>query len=346
MILSVSPFVFMVVRLFFAAFADQIGTKLFFIINSLSHATSKLIYFLANSPIAFCMGKTADGITNSSFWAVSRTEIYLQSTAGKEKESAALLSGIRRAGTAFGMISAGILLSAMSFSSTLLFLFFISLFLLVPSSLLRSRSGKISLHRTFSLLDLRKKSYKFWVVALAMTLYGAAAFSLFEFFPIFMKVQFFLIPRKIGELFAIFYLISTISTFVGLKFKLSILRIVFFQILFLSLSTFLIPFSTLALFPFFFLILAVGNGFSLIIFEKIIADATSGLQSTSTDIGILHIPQRLSEFVTVFAAGFLIERFGFFSIFAISGFSFLLFSIFSYLILKRRFNKKYNKVKK
>lgn len=71
----------------------------------------------------------------------------------------------------------------------------------------------------------------------------------------------------------------------------------------------------------------MGEGFSHVIFEALIATTTKGLSSTSTDIGILHIPMRLAEFATIFAGGFIIEAVGYFPIFALSAVSFLIFAL-------------------
>jgi MFS family permease len=334
-IFSISPLVVAILRLVFAALADQVGTKIFFLINSFTNSISKFIYLLARSPILFGLGKITEGIMNSSFWAVVRTETYLQSKKGKEEKAAALLSGIRRIGAAFGTIFAGFLLVRFSFNSVLFLIFLISLFLFIPSLLLKTKKGKISLDYTFSLLDLRKKSLKFWFVSIAMAFWGMTMFSLSSFFPIFMKTKISLSPQKIGQLFSLFYFSSAFLTFLGLRFKISFFQIIFLQLLFFLPALLFIPFSSPVSFPFLFLILATGAGFSYIIFEKIIADVTKGLPSTSTDIGILHIPQRIFEFLAGFSGGFLIEKFGFVSIFSICGFSFFLFSISSLLLLKR-----------
>jgi MFS family permease len=334
-IFSILPLVFLVVRLFFSAVADQLGTKLFFIINSVTNALCPAIYCIAASLPIFALGKVFEGIKSSSFWAVIRTETYLSSKKGEEEKNAAFLYGVRAIGTCLGTVMAGWSLTHFSFSLTLLSFFFSSLFLFLPTFLLKSKPGKIALPQTLLLLDFRKKSAQFWLVSSAILFNGMALFSLLDFvFPIFMKTQLSLSYAQIGEFLALFYLISSLATFLTLKLEVPYSQILLLQLLSFLPAVLMLPFGSQVIFPFIFTILAVGEGLSHVIFEALVATTTKGLISTSTDIGILHIPMRLSEFATVFAGGFIIEKFGYFPIFAISASSFLLFSILSLNCLK------------
>jgi len=334
-IFSILPLVFLVLRLFFAAFADQMGTKLFFIINAVTNALCPALYCIATSLPIFALGKVFEGIKSSSFWAVIRTETYLSSKKGEEKQNATFFYGVRALGTCLGTAVAGWSLTHFSFWLTLLGLFFISLFIFLPSFLLKRKPGKVTLHHTLLLLDFRKKSAHFWLVSSAVLFNGMALFSLLDFvFPIFMKTQLSLSYLKIGEFFALFYLISSLATFLTLKLRIGVSQILVLQLLFFLPAVLILPFGSQLLFPFLFTILALGEGLSHVIFEDLIATTTKGVMSTSTDIGILHIPMRISEFATVFSGGFIIEEFGYFPVFAISAISFLLFSILSLKCLK------------
>jgi hypothetical protein len=70
-------------------------------------------------------------------------------------------------------------------------------------------------------------------------------------------------------------------------------------------------------------------------FESIIAKATKKSRCISVDIGLLHIPMRLSEFFSILYAGFLVESIGYMSVFVLSGIFFSLFSILAWYFLKK-----------
>ncbi|RZN33709.1 MAG: hypothetical protein EFT35_10270 [Methanophagales archaeon ANME-1-THS] len=311
------------------------GRSFFFLINAVTNAFCPAIYCIAASLPIFALGKVFEGIKSSSFWAVIRTETYLSSRKGEEEKNAAYLYGIRAMGTCVGTLAAGWSLTHFSFSLTLLSLFFCALVLFVPTLLLKSTPGRVTVHQTLHLLDFRKKSAHFWLVSSAILFNGMALFSLLDFvFPIFMKTQLLLSYAQIGEFMALFYLISSLATFLTLKLKVPYPGILVLQLLFFLPAVLMLSVGSHVSFPFLFTILALGEGLSHVIFEALIATTTKGLISTSTDIGILHIPMRLAEFATVFAGGFIIEKCGYFPIFALSAFSFLLFSSLSLNCLK------------
>jgi len=77
LVLSALPLVFLVVRLFLAAVADQVGwSHIFTLVNWPATFLATVIYYLANSLNAFLAGKVVEGVRESSYWAVNRTAIF------------------------------------------------------------------------------------------------------------------------------------------------------------------------------------------------------------------------------------------------------------------------------
>ena len=87
-VLSVFPLVFLVARLFLAAFADCIGwAHIFLTVNWPSTIFSVAIFYFATSTPVFLVGKIAEGLRESSYWAVIRTAIYHFSPQTAKKEA-------------------------------------------------------------------------------------------------------------------------------------------------------------------------------------------------------------------------------------------------------------------
>jgi hypothetical protein len=59
-------------------------------------------------------------------------------------------------------------------------------------------------------------------------------------------------------------------------------------------------------------------------------------KNLSVDIGLLHAPMRVAEFLSVLAAGFVAQTVGFAPIFVVTGIAFGVFSFMSFYTLKNR----------
>ena len=81
--------------------------------------------------------------------------------------------------------------------------------------------------------------------------------------------------------------------------------------------------------------LAMSEGLGMGFFEAIIAKTTKGKPSVSLDIGLLHIPMRIAEFISLLYAGYIAETVGFSPVFIISGVFFLFFSVLAFYLLKK-----------
>ena len=87
------------------------------------------------------------------------------------------------------------------------------------------------------------------------------------------------------------------------------------------------------LFPAFFFALAFVRGFSVAFFENNVAKVVENSKNVSADIGWLHVPMRISEFLSVLMAGYLAQTLGYAPVFAVTGVFFVIFSFMSIRVL-------------
>ncbi|MEM3030821.1 MAG: MFS transporter [Candidatus Micrarchaeia archaeon] len=319
-IFAALPVVFLAARTVFAAIADQAGIRRFFLLNAAANAGMLVVYYLADSPPLYALGKVMEGVKDSSFWAVVRTAAFSDAR-GMEARSAALLSGVRTLATALGTLGAGAAIALWSFEGTLLALLVLSLLLFPPSLLLKKDTGRWSLGEAARLV-FRKRSAFFWKASLAVSLYGLAANALFVL-PIFMKSELGLGYKEIGALFALYYLLGSAVTLLSVRARLPFGWACAGAFLLFSPAAVLLwnPGLFLPLFA----LLALGDGLAAVVFENVIARASVGNSSVSTDIAVMHAPFRVMEFVAFIGAGWVAQHYGFAPVFAGAALAFALF---------------------
>ncbi|UCE43402.1 MAG: MFS transporter [Candidatus Bathyarchaeota archaeon] len=339
LVLSVLPLVFLFVRLFFAALADNLGWAPFFILlNWPGTFFSTVIYFLANSTFAFLMGKIVEAVKESSYWAVNRTAIFSLSSEQKGKATTRI-SAVISLSFAIGSAVSGLVITFMGFSFALGILILASSIMGIPAALLwrteESAHVKPKILSAIALLDPRGRSRTFWLVSFAMLFYSLALYPLGALLlPVFMAQQLGYSYILIGIAFMLYNLISFSVAICTLRIPLGVGRV--------SIQSLIALFATVPLanssvyFPALFLLLAVANGLGLGFFESIIAKATENRETVSVDIGLLHIPVRLAEFSSVLGAGFVAQSLGYFPVFVASGSFFAAFSVLSLYVLRRK----------
>lgn len=335
-VISVLPLVFLLVRLLFAALADQIGwSPLFFLFNWPATFISTAIYLLANSVPAFLLGKTVEGVKESAYWAVNRTAIFSLSPKQEEKQ-ATRINAVIWVATAIGSAAAGIGIAYVGFSSTLGIMIVVSAVIGIPAALLWNtgkREVRLGIPNVMALLDPRGRDRTFWLVSLVMFFYSLATYPLVTLLlPAFMDQQLKYSYVSIGVAFMLYNLVASVVTLGTLKRSLSAGRAVVQSLLCLC-ATFLLA-SSGFYFPALFLALAATRGLGVGFFESIIAKVSKNRQTVSVDIGLLHVPTRFAEFASVLSAGFIAQSFGYAPVFAASGIFFTVFSVLSLHILK------------
>jgi MFS family permease len=336
LVLSVLPIVFLVSRLLFAAIADQIGwSHILLLVNWPAALVSSTIYYVANSLPPFVAGKIVEGLRDSSYWAVSRTAIFQLSPkqAGRE---ATRTNAIIWLATAAGSAAAGVGIAYLGFSPTILLLILSSALIGIPAGLLWKIGKKASTSKSQTLLrmfDPRRKGKTFWQISLVLTFNSLANYPLVALLlPVFMDQQMGYSYVWIGLLFMLYNLIASVTAFLTLKTSLSLRRAVIQSIIAVSTSVFLAG-SGLA-FPVLLCALAFVRGLSLAFFEHLVAREARSGKSVSFDVGLLHVPFRMAEFLSVLTFGFVAQALGYVPVFAATGIFSAVFSLTAFHLLR------------
>lgn len=97
LILAVLPVIMFIARTIFSLIGDTLGTRSIFLADGISMTLAVFTYIIAQSPLTFAIGKTFEGIGNSAYWAVIRTETYHKAV-HKEDQVGRYMSSIRSLG--------------------------------------------------------------------------------------------------------------------------------------------------------------------------------------------------------------------------------------------------------
>lgn len=338
-IMSILPLVFLFVRILFAALADQVGWSPLFLTNWLTLTLATVIYLVARSPIDFAIGKIMEGISVSAYWAVSRTATYLLSPS-REAGEATRVIGVVTLGMAIGGAITGLIMSMIGAWSSFIILIIASMMLLYPTVLLWSegrRKAKLDLLAALKALDFRGKDRDFWCVSGIMAVNSLARYPLTSLvLPVFMSRELGYSYMMIGGIFMAYSIITALTVFITMKTPLNLARAIVQSIIYLV-ACILLPSTSEALLPVFIVLLAVAGGLGTRFYESIIAMVSKDRRETlSIDIGILHIPMRITEFTSLILYSILTEKYGYQTPFILSAISYIAFSILSCIQLKNQ----------
>ena len=338
LVLSVLPIVFLVSRVLFAAVADQVGwSHIFLLVNWPATFFSTLIYCVASSLPGFFAGKFVEGLRDASYWAVNRTAIFHLSP-NREGREATRNNAVIWLATAVGSAAAGIGIAYAGFSWTLVLLVFASASIGIPAALLwkiGKKTVRVESSGILRLLDPRGRGSAFWWASIALMFNSVATYPLLTFLlPVFMDQQLGYSYVVIGGLFMSYNFIASVTTFITLRFSLSLRRAAF-QSTVAILASLLLADSGL-FFPALLFALAFVRGFGVAFFEHLVAKVALNRKNVSVDIGLLHVPMRLAEFGSVLVAGFVAQAAGYSPVFAATGVFFAVFSLMAFHQLKKR----------
>jgi predicted MFS family arabinose efflux permease len=336
LVISILPLVFLVARLLLALVADLKGWNRFYLLlNWPSSLLSTFIYFVANSTPMFLIGKIAEAMKESSYWAVNRTAIFSLSPKREEKE-ATRNTAVFFLSTAIGSAAAGLSISYFGFSTTLALLIVAAGIIGFPAALLwksRKQNCELKPARIKVLINLRSYGRRFWFVSITLLFFSLAYYPLLNLLlPVFMAQQLGYSYFTIGIAYFLFNIIASAIIFSTLRFSLGAKRVIL-QSGIAFFASFLLAYSN-SYFLGLFLALAVAEGLGMGFFESIIAKATKSKQSVSVDIGLLHVPYRFAEFASLLYAGFIAQSIGYFPVFVSSGIFFAIFSVLALYFLR------------
>jgi len=311
LVLSIMPLGFMLIRMLFGSMADGSGTKTISIIYSIASIISIAIYSVAVVPIAFLIARFAESIRASGFWAIIRTDILSFDSGERAGNKLAFFGSLQRMADGVGRLAIGFMIAYFAYSGSFAILAALSVVLLLL--VLSFNSGKTSnvelniktVRRIFS-----KRERSFWFNSLGITSVSLNLNILLGFLlPLFASAELGFAPEKIGLLLAILPVFSGIFMFLFLKMRLGGRALLLFTFL-MAPALLLFPAVGQNVFPLVF-ILALGNGCANILAECILADAIKECKNISTEIAVLHMPLRISEFLFMSIGGAVIALFGF-----------------------------------
>jgi MFS family permease len=337
-VLSILPLVFLFARLVLAAIADYVGwSHIFLLVNWPSTVVSIVIYFFASSVPIFLFGKIAEGLRESSYWAVIRTAIY-QLAPQKAGKEATKNNAIIWLATAGGGAFAGLSIFYIGFSVSLVMLALISLGISVPALMLWKSSTKTPIPKTenpFTSLNPKGRTRLFWIGSITLMFGSLSVYPLVSLLlPVFMSQQLGYDYITIGLLFLLYNSVSAVATFFSLKKPVSLRR----AIVLISLS--IVASAFLAYTNYIFLIallaLAFVRGYGIGFFEYTIVKVTKNSKNICVDIGFIHVPQRIAEFASVLTAGFLAQTFGYLPVFIAIGSFFGFYALLALYVINKK----------
>nr|QNO54437.1 hypothetical protein IPKNHHKO_00011 [Methanosarcinales archaeon ANME-1 ERB7] len=311
LVLSIMPLGFMILRIIFASMADGAGTRAMSIVYSAASIISITIYSIAINPAAFMLARFFESIRASGFWAVIRTDILSFRTGERTGNTLAFFGSFQRMADGAGRLAVGFMIAFFSFSGSFWILAFLSIALLLLS--LSFNSGKPSaiqidmktVRRIFS-----RRERGFWFNSIGITSISLNINILLGFLlPLFASAELGFAPEKTGIMLAILPIFSGLVMLLFLKMRLGGRPLLLFTFLMVP-ALLLLPILGESIFLLVF-ILAAGNGCANILAECILADAVKNCNNISTEIAVLHVPLRISEFLFMSIGGLVIAAFGF-----------------------------------
>ncbi|HSB47034.1 MAG TPA: MFS transporter [Candidatus Bilamarchaeum sp.] len=326
LILSLGPLSFMVIRIFLASVADEIGTRAISVLYAASNVAAMGFYLFFVSPAGFALATLSEGIRASGFWAITRTEVLSVNNSDPGK-ALARFSNMRQLADGAGRVAVALLLAYLAFSGTLAFFLVVSLLLLALVA--GNRKGKEkALHIGKSNTDkiFRKRPRTFWYAAILQALvwltYNTATGFLL---PVYLNSSLEFSYQDTGLLMALLSIVTAL-------FAIAFFRLGMSKRTLLLISLLQVP-ALLAL-PFFgkdvllpLLLIAVATGPASIVAEYILVDQVFRSKNVSTDIGVLYAPLKVCEFAFLSLGGIVIANYGFFPLFAVLGLSTFLFVV-------------------
>ncbi len=318
LILSLLPLIFMVLRLFFSSVADEIGTKTISVFYSLSNIVAIVLYTISTTSLGFASASLMEGVRESGFWAVTRTDVLENSKSEKERgQLLSYFSGFRQFADTLGRLSVGIILVYFAFTNIFFFLMGLAfVFFLITLTLRNKKTKPFSLNKNILSRIFKPRPFEFWRNAFVLMLISLPQNILMGFLlPLYLHNARDFSYSQTGLAIALLSFVIAMATLIPVKFKIPLKYLVLLTIL-VAPSFLLLPFSSSTIF---LGIIAIGItiGCGNVLYEHIVLESIAKSSDVSTDIGTLVIPLRIGEFLLLGFGGFIVSAFGYISLFAI-----------------------------
>lgn len=257
-VISILPLVFLAARLLMALVADLRGWNRFYLLlNWPGSLLATSMYFIASSTPMFLIGKTAEAMKESSYWAVIRTAIFSLSPGREEKEATRNYAVLLLA-TAIGSAAAGVGISYLGFSLTLGCFILAASFIGFPAAMLRKtrkQNSRLKPAGVKGLVNLRSYGRRFWFISITLLFFSLAFYPLLNLLlPVFMAQKLGYSYITIGIAYMLFNVIASTIIFGTLRFSPGTKRAIL-QSLIALFASFLLAYSN---FYFLGLFLALG----------------------------------------------------------------------------------------
>jgi MFS family permease len=240
--------------------------------------------------------------------------------------------------TAVGGVTAGFTITYVGFSLSLALLVLVSATIGVPALMLRKiriPPKKLKLREVLAPIDPRGRTGLFWVASTSLMFASLTVYPLVTLLlPVYMSQQLSYDYVAIGFVFLLYNALSAIGTYFSLKRPLGIQRAVILSAISIVACSFII-FSNVT-FLIAILALAIVRGYGIGFFEHTIIRVMNNPENVSVDIGLIHIPQRIAEFVSTLSAGFLVQSLGFGPVFLGIGICFVPYSLIALYVINRK----------
>ncbi len=310
-ILSLSPLSFLFMRLFLAGVADEAGTKKIDVVYSVSNLIAISLYTFVISPVSFAAAAIFEGIRNSGFWSVVRTEILLANDDEDRGEMLTKFSNIRFIADGLGKVFVGLIIFYLAFQPALELLIGASFVLFLLIMVLEKPSRRhLHIDQKFLSFIFKKHPKSFWQASLLETL-AWVPYNIFSFFvfPLFLYSEMKLDYFEIGFLTAVMQILVALFSHFFLKLQIP-KNDLFLIVLFAAASFILLPIYPNLLIPLIFS-MGFGMGATTILSEYIVSDQVYRSRSISTDIAVFFSPVKILEFLVYSLGGIVLAVYGF-----------------------------------
>lgn len=328
LILAMGPISFLIVRIFLASIADDIGTKSIAVGYSMLNAVAVILYSFIATPLGFAAAAISEGVRNSGFWAIARTETF-EFNGNRKKPGIALahFANMRQLADGLGRLLVGFVLAYFAFQGAFNVMLLLSVFLIILALVSTERDlGGLHIDNHLLKRIFKDRPASFWHTVI-LILFLWMPFDLLPVFllPIYMASNLNMGYAEIGILLALFSIASAAFALIFTKFRLSKRKLMYliglgipgFILIPLGLVDIIVP----------IMILAFCRGCSLVVNEYFLTDQVCRSKDVSTDIAVLNGPLQIASFLFLSLSGITIALFGFMPLFVVFAISIAIFVI-------------------
>jgi hypothetical protein len=265
--------------------------------------------------------------------------MYKHSKGDNMAQNSIRMVGVRGFADALGRFAVGLFAVYLSFQNMLVGLCILS-FVMFEFAFDTKSSDTKPKSRKELWSEMMKKLFKprkkeFWLASLPLMFFGSIDYAIFAFtLPVFLNKTLGLDYLEVGALIGMVSLVYALGVFTDSKLKLSLRKSLVFSFILATTALILMPLVLPEHIVLLLIIFAFGWGMGNSAFEKIVVWSTGTSKDPSTEIGVVHTPQRFMELFLLSAIGFIAASYGFLAVNLLSIGFVLAFTYFGLKIAK------------